>query len=170
MRAFEWFGGIFETVRYDNLSSAVARVLNGRRRVECDRFVALRSHYMFESVFCLPGKRGTHEKGGVANEVGRFRRRHLVPVPRVAVLLSSTRAWRRRAERSWIARSSGVGRRSDKRSSESAGCSVICRVLPNARRWRSRRASTPRRWSRCAHTATRCRRASLAAACLPGST
>jgi hypothetical protein len=51
--------------------------------VESDRFVALRSHYMFESVFCLPGKRGAHEKGGVENEVGRFRRRHLVPVPKV---------------------------------------------------------------------------------------
>jgi transposase len=83
VRAFEWFEGVFETVRYDNLGSAVARVLKGRRRVECDRFVALRSHYMFESVFCLPGKRGAHEKGGVENEVGRFRRRHLVPVPKV---------------------------------------------------------------------------------------
>lgn len=27
--AFEWFGGVFETVRYDNLGSAVARVLKG---------------------------------------------------------------------------------------------------------------------------------------------
>jgi transposase len=83
VRAFEWFQGVFETVRYDNLGSAVARVLKGRRRVECDRFVALRSHYMFESVFCLPGKQGAHEKGGVEGEVGRFRRRHLVPVPEV---------------------------------------------------------------------------------------
>lgn len=82
VRAFEWFEGVFETVRY-NLTSAVARVLRGRRRVESDRFVALRSHYMFESMFCLPGKRGAHEKGGVENEVGRFRRRHLVPVPQV---------------------------------------------------------------------------------------
>jgi transposase len=83
VRAFDWFEGVFETLRYDNLGSAVARVLKGRRRVECDRFVALRSHYMFESVFCLAGKRGAHEKGGVENEVGRFRRRHLVPVPKV---------------------------------------------------------------------------------------
>lgn len=81
--AFDFFEGVFETVRYDNLSSAVARILKGRRRVECDRFVALRSHYLFESVFCLPGKQGAHEKGGVENEVGRFRRRHLVPVPKI---------------------------------------------------------------------------------------
>lgn len=84
VRAFEWFAGVFEVVRYDNLKAAVVRVLKGRRRVESDRFVALRSHYMFESVFCVAGKRGAHEKGGVEGEVGRFRRRHLVPVPKVA--------------------------------------------------------------------------------------
>jgi hypothetical protein len=51
--------------------------------VESDRFVALRSHYRFESSFCLSGQQGAHEKGGVEGEVGRFRRRHLVPVPEV---------------------------------------------------------------------------------------
>ena len=45
--------------------------------------MALRSHYRFESSFCLPGQQGAHEKGGVEGEVGRFRRRHLVPVPEV---------------------------------------------------------------------------------------
>ena len=81
--AFEWFGGIFDLVRYDNLKAAVAQVLKGRRRVESDRFVAMRSHYRFESSFCLSGQQGAHEKGGVEGEVGRFRRRHLVPVPEV---------------------------------------------------------------------------------------
>ncbi len=47
--AFEFFGGVFGLVRYDNLKSAVAKVLKGRRRVESDRFVALRSHYLYES-------------------------------------------------------------------------------------------------------------------------
>jgi hypothetical protein len=47
-----------------------------------DRFVALRSHYLFEAEFCQPGKAGAHEKGGVESGVGRFRRTHLVPVPR----------------------------------------------------------------------------------------
>ena len=46
-QAFEWFGGVFEEVRYDNLGSAVKKVLKGRRRVESDRFVAMRSHYLF---------------------------------------------------------------------------------------------------------------------------
>ena len=44
----------------------------------------MRSHYGFDSFFCLPGIKGSHEKGGVEGEVGRFRRRHLVPVPHVS--------------------------------------------------------------------------------------
>jgi transposase len=84
--AFEFFGGVFGVVRYDNLRSAVAQVLRGRRRVESDRFVALRSHYLFSSEFTRKGIQGAHEKGGVEGEVGRFRRNHLVPVPDVASL------------------------------------------------------------------------------------
>ncbi|MCA1701252.1 MAG: IS21 family transposase, partial [Actinobacteria bacterium] len=86
VEALEFFGGAFVLVRYDNLRSAVAKVLKGRRRVESDRFVALRSHYLFESSFTRAGKQGAHEKGGVEGEVGRFRRAHLVPVPEVASL------------------------------------------------------------------------------------
>jgi transposase len=86
VEAFRFFGGVFATIRYDNLRSAVKRVLRGRRRVEQDRFIALRSHYLYESVFTRRGKEGAHEKGGVEGEVGRFRRRHLVPVPKVATL------------------------------------------------------------------------------------
>jgi transposase len=86
VRALEWHAGVFDVLRYDNLKSAVVRVLKGRRRVESDRFVALRSHYRFESSFCLPGQKGAHEKGGVEGEIGRFRRRHLVPVPEVSSL------------------------------------------------------------------------------------
>lgn len=81
--AFDWFGGVFAEVRYDNLASAVKKVLRGRKRVESDRFIALRSHYLFESLFSTPGIKGAHEKGGVEGEVGRFRRNHLVPVPDV---------------------------------------------------------------------------------------
>lgn len=84
--ALQFFDGAFETIRYDNLRSAVAKVLKGRRRVESDRFVALRSHYLFSSEFTRRGKEGAHEKGGVEGEVGRFRRNHLVPVPEAADL------------------------------------------------------------------------------------
>ena len=83
VRAFEHLGGVPARVRYDNLKPAVVRVLKGRDRAESERFIALRSHYGFDSFFCQPGIDGAHEKGGVEGEVGRFRRRHLVPVPRV---------------------------------------------------------------------------------------
>jgi hypothetical protein len=84
--AFEYFGAVPGRVRYDNLKPAVVRVLRGRDRAESERFIALRSHYGFDSFFCIPGKQGAHEKGGVEGEIGRFRRRHLVPVPSVTSL------------------------------------------------------------------------------------
>ena len=83
MQAFEWFGGVFPQIRFDNLKSAVKKVLKGRRRIESDRFVALRSHYLFASQFMTPGLEGAHQKGGVEGEVGRYRRNHLVPVPQL---------------------------------------------------------------------------------------
>ncbi len=86
VRAFEWFGGVFEAIRYDNLTAAVKKVLRGHRREQTDRFVALRSHFLFESEFTTPGIEGAHEKGGIEGEVGRFRRRHLVPVPELRCL------------------------------------------------------------------------------------
>jgi transposase len=83
VRAFAHFGGVPGRIRYDNLKPAVVRVMKGRGRIETERFIAMRSHYGFESFFCLPGVKGAHEKGGVEGEVGRFRRRHMVPVPKV---------------------------------------------------------------------------------------
>jgi transposase len=82
-RAFEAFGGVPLRVRYDNLTAAVVKVLKGRDRIENERFVMMRSHHGFDSFFCQPGVEGAHEKGGVEGEIGRFRRRAFVPVPRV---------------------------------------------------------------------------------------
>lgn len=82
--AFDFFGGVFRRLRYDNLSAAVKRVLRGTRREETLRFISFRSHYCYEASFCTPAQ--GHEKGGVEGEVGRFRRNHLVPVPRVSSL------------------------------------------------------------------------------------
>jgi transposase len=65
--AFEHFGGVpAGLIRYDNLKAAVIKVLLGRERLENQRFVALRSHYGFDSFYCLPGIDGSHEKGCVA--------------------------------------------------------------------------------------------------------
>lgn len=79
--AFVYFGGVFPVVRMDNHRGAVSWVLRGRRRVEADRFVAFRSHYLFETRYCLVGEQGAHEKGGVEGGQGHFRRNYMVPLP-----------------------------------------------------------------------------------------
>jgi transposase len=84
-QAFHYFGGVFRRLRYDNLSAAIKRVLRGSRREETARFVAFRSHWRFAAEFCTPAE--AHEKGGVENEVGTFRRRHWVPVPQARDLV-----------------------------------------------------------------------------------
>jgi len=44
VEASQFFAGVFGLITsYDNLRSPVVRVMKGRRRVEADRFVALRS-------------------------------------------------------------------------------------------------------------------------------
>ena len=57
VRAFSHFGGVPDRIRYDNLKAAVTKILRGRHRLEAERFVALRSHYGFDSFFCQPGIR-----------------------------------------------------------------------------------------------------------------
>ncbi|WP_199281977.1 IS21 family transposase [Salinibacterium sp. CAN_S4] len=97
IEAFEAIGGVpTRHIRYDNLTSAVTKVLFGRNRVENPRWVLFRSHYGFDSFYCEPGIEGAHEKGGVEGEVGRFRRNHLSPMPVVdslAELNDRIRAW-----------------------------------------------------------------------------
>lgn len=77
--AFAYFAGVFRVLRYDNLKSAVKKVLRGYRREETSRFIAFRSHWRFQSEFCNPAR--GNEKGGVEGEGGYFRRNHWVPLP-----------------------------------------------------------------------------------------
>jgi transposase len=101
--AFARLGGVPARIRYDNARALVARMLRGRHRAESERFTALRSHYGFDSFFCIPGERGAHEKGGIEGEVGRSRRRHFVPMPAVRSL-AELNARLERADRSDLAR------------------------------------------------------------------
>ena len=55
VRALEWHGGVFDLIRYDNLKSAVVRVLKGRRRVESDRFVGVAFALPVRVVVLPPG-------------------------------------------------------------------------------------------------------------------
>lgn len=80
--ALQRLGGVpVDKIRYDNLNSAVKQVLFGRSRQENERWISFRSHYGFEAWYCQPGHEGSHEKGGVEGEGGRFRRNHCVPMP-----------------------------------------------------------------------------------------
>jgi Integrase core domain len=76
--AFAFFEGVPKRVSYDNLKTAVKVVLEGKNRIEQERFVGFRSHYLFESRFCTPGQ--GNEKGGVEHGVGYVRRNFMTPL------------------------------------------------------------------------------------------
>jgi transposase len=84
VRAFAFFGGVPLKIVYDNLRSAVTRIVKGRRRELNPRFEGLAAHYVFKPTFANPA--AGWEKGLVENLVGFSRRSFLVPVPKVVAL------------------------------------------------------------------------------------
>ena len=54
LHAFAFFGGIFPTLVYDNLTAAVRHVLRGRDRVEQAEFTKFHAYYNFTPRFCTP--------------------------------------------------------------------------------------------------------------------
>lgn len=78
-RIFERIGGVPARLRADNMTTAVAQVLEGSERVLSEGFVRFMLHYRFEAEFCNPA--AGNEKGNVENKVGCHRRNLLVPVP-----------------------------------------------------------------------------------------
>jgi transposase len=87
--AFAYFGGVFRTLRYDNMGSLVKKILRGRQRIETDRIIAFRSHWGYQSEYCNPAK--GNEKGGVEGELGWYRRNCLTPVPEAENLAALNR-------------------------------------------------------------------------------
>ena len=83
-QAFEFFGGVCRRGIYDNLKTAVDKVLLGKARVFNRRFLQLCSHYLFEPVACTPA--AGWEKGQVENQVKTIRRRFFTPLPKFATL------------------------------------------------------------------------------------
>jgi len=79
LRGFAYLGGVPGRIRYDNLKTAVYKILTGKRRQEQASWTAFRSHFLFESEYVTPGR--GQEKGGVENLVGYVRRNFLVPLP-----------------------------------------------------------------------------------------
>ena len=84
IHAFSFFGGILPVLIYDNLTTAVHKVLRGRDRIEQEGFGKFRAYYSFDARFCNPDS--GHEKGGVEGLVGFARRNYMVPVPEAASL------------------------------------------------------------------------------------
>lgn len=84
IKSFEFFGGIFPVLIYDNLTTVIQKVLRGRGRIEQDGFRKFKAFYNFEARFCNPAS--GHEKGGVEGLVGFARRNYMVPVPEAATL------------------------------------------------------------------------------------
>ena len=84
MHAFAFFGGIFKTIIYDNLTTAIQKVLKGKGRTEQDSFSKFRAYYNFTPRFCNVSS--PHEKGGVEGIVGYVRRNYMVPVPQAESL------------------------------------------------------------------------------------
>lgn len=78
-RGFAFFGGVFQRVIFDNLTSAVQKILTGSNRLEQESFRHFRVYHSFEARFCNPD--AGHEKGGVEGLVGFARRNFLVPIP-----------------------------------------------------------------------------------------
>jgi transposase len=79
IHAFSFFCGIFPVLIYDNLTTAVNKVLRGRERIEQEGFGKFKAYYSFDARFCNPDS--GHEKGGVEGLVGFARRNYMVPIP-----------------------------------------------------------------------------------------
>jgi len=84
--AFDYFGGVFRKLRYDNMKLLVKKILRGHQRIETDRMIAFRSHWGYQSEYCNPAS--GNEKGGVEGELGWYRRNCLVPVPEAKDLVA----------------------------------------------------------------------------------
>lgn len=79
LQGLSYLEGVPARIRYDNMKTAVRKVLAGRNRSEQEQWTAFRSHFLFEAHYCTPGR--GQEKGGVENLVGYARRNFLVPLP-----------------------------------------------------------------------------------------
>jgi hypothetical protein len=80
--AFAFFGGVPQSILYDNTKLAVARILGDGTRQRTRAFAELQSHYLFLDRFGRPGK--GNDKGKVEGLVGYARRNFLVPIPAFA--------------------------------------------------------------------------------------
>jgi len=79
IHGFQFFGGVFPVLIYDNLTTAIRKVLQGKGRIEQEGFRKFKAYYSLDARFCNPDS--GNEKGGVEGLVGFARRNYMVPVP-----------------------------------------------------------------------------------------
>jgi transposase len=79
--AFEFFDGVCRKGIYDNMKTAIQKVLVGKDRIFNKRFLQLSSHYLFEPIACTPA--AGWEKGQVENQVSTSRNNFFNPLVRV---------------------------------------------------------------------------------------
>lgn len=78
-KAFKFFGGVPSEILYDNLKTAVKKVLVGHRREEQDSFIKFKAHHGFDSNFCNVAK--GNEKG-IVEALARYAKLHIfTPLP-----------------------------------------------------------------------------------------
>lgn len=80
VRAFEYFGGTPVRGIYDNMTTAVKKVLKGKEREWNPKFERLCAHYRLEPTACTPGR--GNEKGRVERQVKIDRDQFFTPMPK----------------------------------------------------------------------------------------
>lgn len=77
-RAFAFFGGTPRRGIYDNLKTAVTKILKGKERVLNNNFCCMMDHFGIEPVACTAG--AGWEKGQVERQVSIYRKRFFEPM------------------------------------------------------------------------------------------
>jgi len=77
--AFDFFGGVPQSILYDNTRLAVVKIVKGGQRLRSQMFAELQSHYLFDDRFGRPSK--GNDKGKVEGLVGYTRRNFMTPLP-----------------------------------------------------------------------------------------
>ena len=81
VEAFAFFGCVPHEVWWDNPTTVVAQIFQGRQRRPNALYAALASHYTFDPLFCMPAS--GNEKSYAENRVKVVQRQWATPVPRV---------------------------------------------------------------------------------------
>ena len=79
VHAFTFFGGVPQSILYDNDRCLLSKIQPDGTRVRATLFSGLLSHYLLRDRYGRPGK--GNDKGNVEGMVGYARRNHMVPVP-----------------------------------------------------------------------------------------